>query len=178
LSIIRTILVAASVGAMAVVGTGLTWHEEPTVAALEEQLQGRHCQFQFQDYKGCYAAPMPSVWERQRNPAQLCDIAAIKCLGHLHSAAAITALTRLLETKADVETCDGVLPVRTTAVKVLAASGQAAAIEPLRRLLTAQRKMMLSGGAAGCVAPREPAKPIIEAIAKLERQIGYWPDLD
>jgi hypothetical protein len=175
LRIIRNILIAVAVSALAVVGTRLTWHEvpilqgEPTVAALEEQLQGQHCQFQFEASKGCHAAPMPSGWQRQRNPAHLCDIAAIECLGRLRSTAAITALTRLLETKADVETCDGVLPVRTTAVKVLAVSGQAAAIEPLRRLLTAPRKMRLSGSAAGCVPQEEPAKPIIEAITKLER---------
>ena len=74
----------------------------------------------------------------------------------------------VLATKTDVQTCDGVRPIRTLAVNYLADSGDRAAIEPLKRLLASNPTQTLSAGASGCAANAEDKEVIRAAIQKLQ----------
>ncbi len=81
--------------------------------------------------------------------------------------AAYEALISVLTTKSDIETCDGIYPIRTRAVELLGESGYASAVEPLKRHLASNPVGTLSGGASGCTAEPEPVDVIVEALNKL-----------
>jgi PBS lyase HEAT-like repeat len=141
--------------------------DKPTVAMLEGQLSGAHCGYQFEYGEEC--RPRQSSFFHWLLLSQAeCDLWAVKCLGEIKTPAAQQQLINVLTTKTDVETCDGVLPVRSLAVGLLGDGGQPAAIPPLERHLASKPRATLSAGASGCSARPEPEAEIREALRKLQ----------
>ena len=139
---------------------------KPTVTSLERQLAGEACRFEGDD-DGCRlrAFHLFDLLARERHT---CDLWAVRCLGRIGGPDAVQALVRVLATKADVETCDGVVPVRSMAVAVLGSLGDPSAVEPLRRLKASRPHRRLSAGASGCPAGPEGDHAIDEALRRLE----------
>lgn len=101
--------------------------------------------------------------------ADTCDLWAVRCLGTIGSPEATAALIRVLDAKADVETCDGVIPVRSTAVSLLGEIGDRSAVEPLRRLAAIRPMMPMSAGASGCPEREEDDRAARAALERLAR---------
>ena len=97
------------------------WPKQLTVASLQRQLDGHHCDFEH-DFNSCQRRSFNLAQYLLLTQAE-CDLWAVMCLGKFRSQDAVDALIRVLETKSDIETCDGVLPIRTTAVNLLGDSG-------------------------------------------------------
>ena len=77
------------------------------------------------------------------------------------------AMIRVISEKTDVQTCDGVRPIRTYAVRYLGNSGDPSALPPLQKHLESKPKQRLSSGAAGCKPGPEDITEIHDAIRKL-----------
>ncbi len=104
-----------------------TWPREPTIERLERQLAGSRCDFTFESDRCAWRgfeplAALLTTWHD-------CDLWAVQCLGGLPGSGAVAPLIEVLRTKTDIETCDGVLPIRTFAVSSLGRIGDRAAIE-------------------------------------------------
>ena len=141
--------------------------EVPTVASLERQLSGHHCRFE-PTHDGCRLRPF-SVMDLLFRETAECEASAVRCLGTLRGSDVVPALTRVLETHADVETCDGVIPVRSVAVDLLGEMGDASALAALQRLRETHPRMKLSPGATGCQARPEGTEAIDRAISRLQK---------
>ena len=142
------------------------WPRPVTETALRQQLAGAHCRF-IHDIDHCAQRgfePLRSLLLEQHD----CDLWAVQCLSQFKSPEAVAGMISVLATKADVQTCDGVRPIRTLAVSYLGDSGNRAAIEPLKRLLASNPTETLSAGASGCAARLEDKGAIRAAIGKLE----------
>lgn len=143
-------------------------HEEPTVDALRSQLAGNHCRFDFPYGRSCELRD-EGFWQWFLREPHHCDEAAVLCLGEIGTQAAHETLLKVLENKADIETCDGVYAVRSGAVKILGASGYKPAIAALEKHLASEPVESYSSGASGCSADPEPVEVIIEALENLKR---------
>jgi hypothetical protein len=142
------------------------WPRAITETALAQQLAGAHCRFAFEagQCRQRGLEPMRSLFLEAHD----CDMWAVECLGQFKSRAAVEAMLSVIAAKTDVQTCDGVRPVRSYAVRYLGDSGDRSAIEPLRRLLASAPTQTLSAGAAGCRAGPEDLDAIRAAIEKLD----------
>ncbi len=138
-----------------------------SVTALEAQLAGAQCRFTYEDQR-CQRRGF-RVADLLFSAEDECDLWAVKCLGTINSAQSTKALIGVLESKADVETCDGVLPVRSEAVTLLGLRADATAIAPLERLLASRPRMKLSSGAVGCAPRLEDDTVIARALEKLKQ---------
>ena len=142
------------------------WPRAITEAALERQLAGAHCRF-IHDTDHCAPrgfAPIQSLLLERHD----CDLWAVQCLAGFRTPEAVDGMIAVLSTKTDVQTCDGVYPIRSLAVDYLANSGERRAIEPLKRLLASRPVQTLSAGASGCPAGPENLDAIRTAIERLE----------
>lgn len=142
------------------------WPRAITEAALAEQLDGAHCRFSYEIDRCTQRGfePLRSLLIEEHD----CDLWAVQCLMAFKSPEATRELKKVLSTKTDVETCDGVSPIRSYAVEYLGGSGDRSAIEPLKALLASNPTATLSSGAAGCSARPENLTAIRAAIDKLE----------
>ena len=144
----------------------LYWPRSATEVVLVKQLEGQHCRFTYQmdtcEQRGF--EPFRSLLLEDHD----CDIWAIQCLSKFKSPLAVKAMIDVLSSKNDVETCDGVRPVRTLAVEYLGNSDDRSAIEPLRKLLASNPMEVLSAGASGCQPRPENLDNIRAALKKLE----------
>jgi len=138
----------------------------PTVGMLEDQLQGKSCRFEHGP-AGCRARgirPLDALLLEQHH----CDLWAVQCLGDLATPAARQALAGVLRSKADVETCDGVVPIRSEAIRLLGAGGDRAFAYVLQRLKDDGPRMMArSEGATGCETRTEDDRVLDEALRRL-----------
>jgi hypothetical protein len=142
------------------------WPRSITEESLVAQLAGSHCRFVYEvdhcEQRGI--DPLRSLFIEQHD----CDLWAVKCLADLKTKTAVEALKQVLETKTDIQTCDGIRPIRSLAVKYLGESGDPTAIEPLQKLLASNPVQTLSPGAAGCDPGPEDLDSISTAIEKLQ----------
>ncbi|MCB1521823.1 MAG: hypothetical protein KDJ37_14795 [Hyphomicrobiaceae bacterium] len=138
-----------------------------TVPQLQAQLGGAHCRFTYESER-CQSRGF-NVIDLLVSSEDECDLWAVQCLGTIMSEQSTTVLIRVLDTKRDVETCDGVLPVRSQAVALLGLRADPRAIAPLERLLSSRPKMKLSPGAVGCEPRPEDAGVIEQALGQLRR---------
>lgn len=161
----RPILTALAIGAI-IYTTYALWPRPITEAALRQQLAGGHCRF-MHDIDQCTQRgidPFRSLFVEGHD----CDLWAVQCLSQFKSPEAVAGMISVLAMKTDVQTCDGVRPIRTLAVNYLADSGDRAAIEPLKRLLASNPTQTLSAGASGCAANAQDKEVIRAAIQKLQ----------
>ncbi len=142
------------------------WPRPISEISLSRQLSGNHCQFAFESGQCRQRGlePLRALFTEQHD----CDLWAVQCLKEFRSEAAIAALIRVLSTKTDIQTCDGVRRIRTSAVKLLGEIGDRSALPALRTHLASQPSSRLSAGAAGCRAGPEDTDTIRGAIAKIE----------
>ena len=140
------------------------WPRAITEAALAAQLEGDHCRFAYEidhcEQRGF--EPLRSALTETHD----CDMWAIQCLMEFSSPQARQVMITVLSTKTDVQTCDGVRPIRSYAVKYLGESGDPTAIPPLKTLLTSKPSEKLSAGASGCLPGPESLDVIRGAIGK------------
>jgi hypothetical protein len=141
------------------------WRWPPSAASLHGQLAGDHCTFEH-DYSGCRLISIVSLRFLLAEKHE-CDHWAVQCLGEMPGQEATAALVGVLATKRDVETCDGVVPVRSAAVELLGRRGDRSAVAALRALLAGPRPMQLSPGAVGCRAGNESDAVVRRAIGQL-----------
>jgi hypothetical protein len=148
------------------VGIDRYWPRTITEATLVDQLAGAHCRFAFEldrcEQRGF--DPLRSLLTESHD----CDMWAVQCLMGYKSPKAVDVMINVLSTKTDVQTCDGVRPVRTYAVEYLGNSGDLSALPPLKKLLASNPTETLSAGASGCRAGSEKLETIRVAIDKLE----------
>jgi len=144
--------------------------DQPSVASLQRQLAGEHCHYRQELYEaeGCRRHQL-NLAQRLFLSDEECELWAVRCLGELRSPDAVSTLIGVLDTKADIETCDGVIPVRSTAVSLLGEIGDKSAIDPLKRLMMQNPKTKLSIGASGCNAQFEGIETVKKALSKLEK---------
>lgn len=136
--------------------------------SLAAQLSGSHCRFSY-DADQCKQRgfePFRSLLIEDHD----CDMWAVQCLMGFNTPRAGQVMINVLRSKTDVETCDGVRPIRTYAVKYLGDSGDRSAIPPLKELLQSSPTVKLSVGASGCQPQPESVDGIRAAISKLEGQ--------
>ena len=159
-------LVALLLGGLFITGTYHYWPREITEDSLAAQLNGSHCRFAFDGdiCKQHRFGPFRSLFIEAHD----CEIWAVQCLMEFVSPNARQVMINILRSKTDVETCDGVIPVRTYAVKYLGDSGDPSAIVPLEELLQSDPVETLSSGATGCQPGPESLESIRSAISKLE----------
>ncbi len=141
------------------------WPRAITESALSAQLDGSHCRFVY-DIDHCEQRgldPLRMLFTEDHD----CDLWAVQCLMAFDTPEARQAMVRVLSEKSDVQTCDGVRPVRTYAVRYLGNSGDPSALPPLRKLLESKPTQRLSSGAAGCEPGPEDTTEIQNAIKKL-----------
>ena len=144
------------------------WPRPITEASLAGQLAGTHCRFAW-DIDHCRQRgiePLRSLLTEDHD----CDLWAVQCLMAFKSPQATQAMIGVLSTKSDIETCDGVRPIRSYAVRHLGDSGDRAAIAPLKQLLASNPMPRLSAGASGCRPRPESLEAIRAAIDKLEKR--------
>lgn len=142
------------------------WPRPITEDSLAEQLDGAHCRiaYEIDHCKQRGFEPLRSMLIEDHD----CDLWAVQCLMEFKSPQARQVMIKVLSMKSDVETCDGVRPVRSYAVKYLGDSGDRIAISPLRKLLANEPMQRLSSGASGCQPKPESLDAIRAAINKLE----------
>lgn len=142
------------------------WPRTPDEYALSQQLAGAHCRFAYENdvcrQRGL--EPMRRLFTEDHD----CDTWAVKCLSDLRSSAAVDAMITVLSTKTDVQTCDGVRPIRSEAVRYLAKAKDKRALPALRKLAASAPKQTLSGGASGCEPAYENVANIQQAIKSIE----------
>lgn len=145
------------------------WPRTIDAQSLSRQLAGEHCRFAINyDSRRCEQRgfdPLRSLFTEDHD----CDLWAVQCLAERKSSATVDVMVKVLTTKTDVQTCDGVRPIRTTAVTYLGNSGDVRALRPLKALLARKPKQTLSGGASGCQPAAEDTRPIRRAIEQLEK---------
>ena len=141
------------------------WPRTISVAALHEQLQGHHCHFKYQDQ--CQQRGLEPL-QRLLIQRHDCDLWAVQCLNAFKSDEAVDVLLQVIKEKTDIETCDGVYPIRSYAVDQLANNGQNRAVGPLKSLLESRPNAKLSVGASGCTPNPEDPAHIAAAIRKLQ----------
>lgn len=144
------------------------WPRAITESSLARQLAGTHCRFAY-DVDQCSnrgLEPIRSLFIENHD----CDMWAIQCLGEIKSSTANDVMIWVLEHKSDVETCDGIRPIRSLAVQYLGEYGDQAAIQSLTRLKNSNPVATLSRGASGCTAKLENSDKIQEAITKIENR--------
>jgi len=153
---------------LAYVGFENYWPRPATEAALAQQLAGSHCRFAYQidhcEQRGF--EPLRGLFSERHD----CDMWAVKCLGDYKSPRAVIEMINVLLTKTDVETCDGVRPVRSFAVAYLGNRGDQSALVPLKKLLARKPNATLSAGASGCQPGLENTDAIRAAINKIEKR--------
>ncbi|HMQ57755.1 MAG TPA: HEAT repeat domain-containing protein [Rhizobiaceae bacterium] len=136
---------------------------------LAAQLDGGACIFEH-DGSQCRARS-PGLTERLLGLVAArdsqCELWAVHCLGDEATPQAYTLLAGVLKEKADVQTCDGVVPVRSEAARLLGQSGDPAMAPALEAYVASDPRQVLSSGATGCDARPEDIRPAIEAIRKL-----------
>ncbi len=158
-------VVAVLVGTFGWMGYVL-WPRAITERSLSSQNAGSHCRFEY-GADGCIQRgihPLRSLLLEKHD----CDYWAVQCLADFDTPEARDIMIEVLKTKADVQTCDGVIPVRSHAVRYLGDSGDISAVEPLRALMASEPMETLSAGATGCDANAEDLELIQAAISKLE----------
>ncbi len=158
-----TVLVILGIAALA---ADRYWPRPITEAALSQQLAGAHCRFAHSsdrcEQRGFEALSGLLVETHD------CDLWAVQCLADMKSPEAVTAMIDVLTRKTDVETCDGLRPIRTSAVVYLGNAGDRRALPALRQHLASNPTASLSAGASGCSAGPEDTTIIRDAISKLE----------
>ena len=142
------------------------WPRKIDEGSLGRQLEGAHCRFVYENGR-CQnrgIEPLRGLFVERHD----CDLWAVECLSDFSSPRAVEEFIGVLKTKADVQTCDGVRPIRSLAVRYLGNSKDRSAIAPLRELLASNPMQTLSAGASGCRAGPESLERIRDAIQKLE----------
>lgn len=109
-----------------------------------------------------------AVLDSLRNADAQCDVWAAQCLGEMKDPAAVDELIWALTNKADVQTCDGVLGVRSESVRALQKLNDRRALAPLKALAAASPRQVLSSGASGCSTQPESLDLIEGAIRGFE----------
>ena len=141
------------------------WPRAVTETTIAHQLQGDQCRFAY-ELGQCIQRglePLRSLLVEDHD----CDLWAVQCLSTFKTALAGETMLWVLEHKSDIETCDGVIPIRSYAIQYLGDFGDKSAIPALTRLKNSQPTARLSGGASGCLAKPENPQKIEAAIAKI-----------
>ncbi len=165
---IKRILYAIVLVGLFSFGLARYWPRPITVVSLSQQLEGVHCRFAH-DLSRCYQRgiePLRSLFTKDHD----CDMWAVRCLTEIRSPSVQDAMIKVLVTKADVQTCDGVRPIRSYAVKYLGELGSKSALPALKKHLATEPKSKLSAGASGCQAGPEIVDTIQSAIEKLSQR--------
>lgn len=114
------------------------WPRAINEQSLSQQLAGAHCRYAH-DHGECRqrgVEPLRRLFTEDHD----CDLWAIKCLAEMQTPEAVDVMITVLKTKTDVQTCDGVRPIRTQAVTYLGNSKDLRALAPLRAHLTSKPK--------------------------------------
>lgn len=96
-----------------------------------------------------------------------CKLWAATCIRYNKDVSAVPALVKALSENADLQTCDGVIGIRTAIVVALGSLGDKSAIEPLKQYINSSPYQKLSPSGAGCIAKPESLDPAQIAIRKL-----------
>lgn len=96
-----------------------------------------------------------------------CKLWAASCLRYNKDVSAVPALVKALSENADLQTCDGVIGIRTAIVVALGSLGDKSAIEPLKQYINSSPFQKLSPSGRGCIAEPESLDPAQIAIRKL-----------
>lgn len=126
-------------GAGAALVFGQSGASTPTAEALHAQLLGEKCIFEISDEGTPVERGMFGGMDR-RNDAELCVIDAAKLLGAMHSQTTDTVplLIDGLKSNHNVDTGDGIIPVRSEIASVLGQIGDKRAIPALEEILASE----------------------------------------
>ena len=141
------------------------WPRAINESALARQLEGNHCRFAYEIDQCTQRGldPLRSLFIESHD----CDLWAVQCLTEFRSAKSNDLMIWVLEHKTDVETCDGIRPIRSYAVRYLSENGDLSTIPHLIKLKDSNPVATLSGGASGCTAKPENVDKIQEAISAI-----------
>lgn len=137
--------------------------------SLIDQLNGQRCDYEFVGV--CQKREvgfLESIGIRSiRNKNEQCVLWSIQCLGSMKPPEAIPALIGALESQPNVQTCDGVIPLRYMIIKELAEIGDKRAVPALEKYIKTNTYERLSDGAVGCAAEPESKQPAKEALVRI-----------
>lgn len=137
----------------------------PTAAVFADQLAGAHCRYTH-DWDGCHLRN-DGFWQWLLREPHHCDEAAVMCLSEMNSPQSQEVLIGVLQSKTNIQTCDGRYFIRTIAVEALGRSGNPDAIPALEAYRDSAPVETISSGASGCAADPEPLEPVEEALERL-----------
>lgn len=142
--------------------------------SLINQFNGHSCDYEF--FGTCQKRAIGFL-ERvginsHRNQDKLCVLWAAECLGFVKSPEVVPVLTQALKTEANIQTCDGVIPIRSKIIIALGRIGDKRAIAPLEEYIKSNAHEKLSAGAmragvSNCPLKPELKEPAIKALAAI-----------
>jgi hypothetical protein len=104
-----------------------------------------------------------------RNLHEHCVMWAAACLGNARNVDAVPALIHALRVRSNVQTCDGVIPVRSTIATAIGLIGDKKAISALQMYIRTPIFETLSSGASGCAPKPESKVPASDALDRLQK---------
>lgn len=91
------------------------------------------------------------------------------CLASIGTQEALDVLADALPRISDVQTCDGVIQIRSAAVEALVANRYRKAEQALRAYIASRPRQTLSAGASGCAAQEEDTRRALEGLGQFAR---------
>lgn len=144
-------------------------NDAKTTELLVEQLNGQRCDYKFvgkcekRDIGFLEGIGMSSI----RNMKEQCISWSAQCLGSMRLPEAVPVLIGALKTQPNVQTCDGVIPLRYIIIEALVNIGDKRAIPPLEEYIKSDNYEKLSAGANGCAAQLESKQFAKEALDRI-----------
>lgn len=122
--------------------------DQQFLSQLTDQVQGKSCKYK-EEAGGCVQRGFLDSLLR-RHDKENCIIDAARCLGEMGNEAkpAVPVLIQALRNYRNVETGDGILPVRSSIAEALGAIGDESAIQPLMEVLSSADPVSISSSAS------------------------------
>jgi hypothetical protein len=145
-------------------------NDPETIASLIEQLNGQRCDYEF--LVTCQKRDIGLLENLGintiRNKNEHCIMWSAQCLSFMKPPEAVPALITALKTQSNVQTCDGVIPLRDVIIQALVEIGDKRAVPPLEEYIKSDSYEKLSAGASGCTAKPESKQIAKEAIRVIQ----------